>query len=85
MRSGCTRLLNRRGAVLVETITQADMVLQHPSKFDEIQFKILFTSASRPNLVPTATWKRREIDIVVIEKEVSKNYEGPTIAYQDLQ
>ena len=48
------------------------MVLQHPSKFDEIQFKILFTSASRPNLVPTATWKRREIDIIVVEKEVSK-------------
>ena len=49
------------------------MVLQHPSKFDEIQFKILFTSASRPNLVPTAAWKRREIDILVVEKKLSKS------------
>lgn len=48
------------------------MVLQHPSKFDEIQFKILFTSVSRPNLAPKATWKRKEIDIIVVEKEVSK-------------
>ena len=51
----------------------ADMVLQHPSKFDEIQFRILFTSASRPSLVPTATWKRREMDILVVEKQVSKS------------
>lgn len=54
----------------------ADMVLQHPQKFDEVCFKVLFKLGPQSESSQMLPWKLKEMDIAVHEKALSTGKHG---------
>ena len=55
----------------------ADMILQHPQKFDEVCFKMLFKLESQTESSQMLPWKVKEMDIAVHEKASLKGKQNP--------
>ena len=50
-----------------------DMIMQHPPKFNEVQFKLLFIYCRQDSSLPTSQWTRREMEVVAVENHPEPN------------